>query len=881
MANQTRSLARRVLELEKAKLASKQPTLGFSTIDDGTLTVVDVDGNLVGMLGKQYDGTFTQVDVNGPTPPKPSAPVATPVADGVVITWDGLYEDPSDVAPMDWVGTDIVHSIDSGFDATVVTPTNRFTSAQGGMIFVSTPYGEEHHFRLVTRTTSGKKSTPSEMVSAQSVGIIPSTDGEAPAASEAPEVRGTKSLIIAQIPGVENQSGVTYQWHITTEPDVVGLPDFDGPTKHHDGVNVMEAFDSTPNGLPLDYFTPYYIGVFTYDDDLDDVGPGDFSGWSVPVEISQTAQGDIAFEAITAAHLSAVILLASTIKTADAGRRVEISNSGIVVYDSDGSILVQFNTDPTADVPIDFRGVVKAKSITIDQGMSLNGTNNQIEREGVLTLAGKVTAPQTPPAISIAWDSIQTPLVDNSFPGLYHNGLIADGSNWATAVNWFGGAIKTWDSTGAFVSSVALPDTWVAGETTGIHFYPAGLVKISSTYYILGWEDDYGAGDSAWKVYRYSITAGVATKLGEWTYNSHPSSFYQPAIGTENSEVLIAQCDSTGDVNLHRFNPTSGAEVGSGVNTGHAVSKDLTSTLYGSFDIGGTRWIVSTADTVGKIYVYNTSGTRQTDEEWPAAAGSGITGMTYDGSNFRSRSKSGKVYTYTQNRWTTASSKWWASYTWYDSNATDSFHETEQSSRASFTMTKRAKLVVTTPAIPDLGGTNDPDTAKIFLGRGSTDPGRTAMWLNGSPSVPASPSTGVTSEIVNAAFASVDNPPSSNNFPTATPAKLALNNGGSYLKGDGKFRFGATSAEFQTGIDFGVASAATAGGGGTATFTHNLGVVPTAVFVNLNTVTGNARYYFVRTASFTSTTFQVDFRTAADAVVPNGNTQSVIYWAVA
>lgn len=77
----------------------------------------------------------------------------------------------------------------------------------------------------------------------------------------------------------------------------------------------------------------------------------------------------------------------------------------------------------------------------------------------------------------------------------------------------------------------------------------------------------------------------------------------------------------------------------------------------------------------------------------------------------------------------------------------------------------------------------------------------------------------------------------------------------------------------------GTATATVAGGSGIATFTHGLGVTPSAVIPAIETAGGGARLMIV--TARTSTTFSVQFKNATDAPVANGSVVTVGYIAQA
>ncbi|MBP3044895.1 hypothetical protein KKR91_01105 [Arthrobacter jiangjiafuii] len=131
----------------------------------------DGDGNLVSVIGKQYDGTHGAVVVSGPVPPVPNAPLVTGGL-SLNIGWDGTFVNDAGVqditipAPMDFTRVELHASRTSGFSAdTADTLIDTIESPRGGtrpaMLDEGTWYAV-----LVARSASGKRSAQSAEASA-------------------------------------------------------------------------------------------------------------------------------------------------------------------------------------------------------------------------------------------------------------------------------------------------------------------------------------------------------------------------------------------------------------------------------------------------------------------------------------------------------------------------------------------------------------------------------------------------------------------------------------------------------------------------------------------------------------------------------------------
>lgn len=164
--HQLKALARRVARIEKRLLRSKQPTLSFSSVEDGAISVTDVDDNLVMLIGKQYDNTNTASVLVAPAPPTPSVPYVVPAIGGLRIYWDGTYEDGA-VSPMDWTRVTI-HVIPTAefvdFDPLDQSHIyGAFTHATGGDMLIGLEGYDEHTVYFYAWNEAGTFSEPSQV----------------------------------------------------------------------------------------------------------------------------------------------------------------------------------------------------------------------------------------------------------------------------------------------------------------------------------------------------------------------------------------------------------------------------------------------------------------------------------------------------------------------------------------------------------------------------------------------------------------------------------------------------------------------------------------------------------------------------------------------
>ena len=157
-------LAAQISGLQEQVASLSQPSLGYSSLEDGAIAEYDLGGTQVAQYGKQFDGTHVAASLGGPPPPTPSAPTVTPVNGGLKVSWDGLWADAL-YAPMDFARVEVHVGQDPDFDAYAATYLRgTIESPRGGdVVVVPLPY-VEHTVTLVARTMSGNASVASARV---------------------------------------------------------------------------------------------------------------------------------------------------------------------------------------------------------------------------------------------------------------------------------------------------------------------------------------------------------------------------------------------------------------------------------------------------------------------------------------------------------------------------------------------------------------------------------------------------------------------------------------------------------------------------------------------------------------------------------------------
>jgi hypothetical protein len=285
----------------------------------------------------------------------------------------------------------------------------------------------------------------------------------------------------------------------------------------------------------------------------------------------------------------------------------------------------------------------------------------------------------------------------------------------------------------------------------------------------------------------------------------------------------------------------------------------------GTFDFGVERTMVTTPS--GAVWAFDSSGNYQVNDAFPAAA-VGKRGLAWNPTspgNFHTVS-SFNIHKYSTIRMPGLSTPqpWYAATTWYDSDSVGGNHETTMSPVATFQMTRRKRITLGTTAVPDQGGTDDPNSFRVYLS-GTTN-ARTSLWLHGAASAG--------NVYVNSVAFSGTNPPdpaaNPNAFPGSIPGQIKNPTGSLVISGDGSIKADAisigsapvattTDTQTLTNKDLRDASNAmpmrggsgsfTGNGNGVITIPHGLGATPTWAVV----IAHGTALYFATIAGFTAT----------------------------
>ena len=503
--------------------------------------------------------------------------------------------------------------------------------------------------------------------------------------------------------------------------------------------------------------------------------------------VAQRIASDVGeFITVRANNLESVMAMVTTLTSGGTGRRWEAGPDGIRVYESDGSILINFPTDP--DTPSSFYGDLVATSLTVADQLAIRGLVNEISKGAQLVLASGTTAPSGPPSVVIDWEAIDTRFVDgdpsyDSFNSPRYGWARWAGYWWTAQTSWGSpAALHSYDDNGNRVIASVQPVTQNLQHGTG------GVTVLGANIYVMGKRQ---MADFSWQWWIEGFSPAGA-RIAQWQYIPSSNS-REPKIGNDGTNLIIAYSTTTENkLRWQSRNPTTGAVVASfgGFTT---LAKEMGAMWHGSADFGGSR-IIFTG--VGDPTACVSTGSAYSPNENFSLPTGNIQGIDWDGTVFWSHDAVGyKLYKHTTHKWTTESALWWISNTWYDSNATGGTHETAQGPRKSFTMKKRARLQVTTgliPVRPIPNTTDDAVAARLYLGRGAADPGRTSMERA------ATLADGLRNGIIlthtfPAAGAAINPPPAASDFPATSPGRIiSADSTTIILNGDGTGNLGTS-----------------------------------------------------------------------------------------
>ncbi|MGX1268109.1 hypothetical protein [Streptomyces phaeoluteigriseus] len=190
----TKRLARLLNEYDGRLRALERSTqASYTSIEGGALDIYDDEGVLKGSVGVQPDGTVALVPVNTTPPPTPTTPTVEPVLAGLLVGWDGQWDD-SYTTPADFSLVQVHVGQAAGFTPDLTTQAATISAALGGTETIAIEGYASVWVRLVGqnaaavtgRASVAVQAQPRQAVSQDLVdGIVTETKLAAQAVSEA------------------------------------------------------------------------------------------------------------------------------------------------------------------------------------------------------------------------------------------------------------------------------------------------------------------------------------------------------------------------------------------------------------------------------------------------------------------------------------------------------------------------------------------------------------------------------------------------------------------------------------------------------------------------------------------------------------------------
>lgn len=469
-------------------------------------------------------------------------------------------------------------------------------------------------------------------------------------------------------------------------------------------------------------------------------------------------------EMLEANAVDGMVITGAIIQSPGSGAGYQLTEGGYTSRDANGNVTVRLPSDGT---PAQFKGDIEAQSLTASGRMSLQATESEIASGAALVLESGVQAPSTSPTVGISYKTVAFPAPPEraTVTGLaYAAGL------WWRGVNVLGGGegdrLEGVDSTGTIKISFAIP------------MDPRnGIAAIGDEIFILGKRHDKPESEQYVRVYK--VTSTTATYQREWAYPNYGTGTYQPGIGTDGTNILIAQCwAADGRLSWRLFNKTTGANI-STVDTGYRLRSDVAGAYQGTANFGATR--VAVAKTNGITEVFSTAGILQNYVGWFSAYGVPVFGLTWALGKFWHLTADGIVeysdITAPSGVGVGDTNDWWIAQTLVGASGA----ETLTGPARRFTFVRRSELQIAGAQIPP-GVTG----SRFYLARKPTTPVRSDFHLL------ATAMAGETVRITTlpSAWANGAVPPAVNTFPASTPASIKSRIGGFEVLGNGSGKWG-------------------------------------------------------------------------------------------
>lgn len=548
-------------------------------------------------------------------------------------------------------------------------------------------------------------------------------------------------------------------------------------------LHALLAPTSTPPGVTVD-LTPDDVYGYAVADvvaaelvaDLSLAAPGSLKP-SVAVDPDDIAASNVVADWLNATDVGGVVFTGSTFQTAQPGNldRVWLDKVGLH-QTADGILGVDITPGQAS-----FGGDVTAASLTAEGDAAFRGTTTY--GPGAKVVYGEQTThPTSPPVLSTDWPSVAVGTVDNQLAQAAGLARGDDGLWTYRSPRPSGGGFTLW----AIPAGGGTPVKRLGALGGQVLIAVRGLARLGGRWYAAAFA--FPAGSLL--MYELDDSGNVTNTF------PLPNASGVSAVGDDGTNLLVASRGDDGFVHVLTYE-TAGT-LSSDLTTDVVATGTPLGILSGSFDLGSARTILFYGDS--DPVVVNPDGTVDTDNTWGDAAVAQSktpvgTGWDPDAAAFVELTRDGTFYTYTGLGvdLTGADLTGWTRSAWYQSTQG---YETPVGPYATFPIPKRARLTVNVGSLP---GPNGPDGARIYMGKGATNPPNAALWLQGvADGGPL---------VLTALTWTGTNPSSTNTFPAGIPAEATA--------ADGSVLFDATYSSASTMPERIAALEAGGGGGGT------------------------------------------------------------------
>ena len=447
--------------------------------------------------------------------------------------------------------------------------------------------------------------------------------------------------------------------------------------------------------------------------------------------------GTISAGAVSADALAATLILASLIKTANSGNRVEFDSSGIRLYDASENLIVKIPTDGS-DVYVNAQ--ILATSLRVSGTATLD-SDASLAPAAEFTLEGAVVAPTLEGTLSRYWpkgtEMSDPGIASWDFGGGYRD--TAGGSGGATTC--YVALVADFTNNLWKVVEWKISDGSVDRTTTltGLDFGPndetgltlVAISRVGTSWYIAGRSDDYQP--TLFKVLR--STGALTTSVDE------SASFYSGDdtlrnIATDGSSLLVAGRDTNNTLKVVTFD-TSLAQTATKTLTGLGSVHYAWSLLYANEGAGALWYLGYTSGPTYYIQpITPSTGAPVSNSYWFTATGATQNlGMYWDGTNFYGLGygDNDRPQTYKYSTLTSVTNYFYFTHAWYDSAGTT--HETQVTLHDSpHSWNRREGFTYTVGNLPGSGGADEPNSARIYSYYGASLPAASSFDLQATGS---------------------------------------------------------------------------------------------------------------------------------------------------